>query len=304
MKNLGKIGLISVAVLAFVIAIGVPLYQTVTYVEQDLAPLEPYAETENIDALVQRIQRQPVPEDGFSFVVLGDTRSNFFKAREVLTQAASHGPAFILSNGDLVRHGTVEEFIDHHLRLIKEIEPIPYVPVPGNHERGPNYDFAAYKAIYGALEFSFDYGGCRFIGLNNGDRFKLSGSDIRFLENELTKPAAKHKFVLFHLPPTFLENAVESEDTRGFTWNAERMHKIMREHNVDHVFAGHVHGFATENFDGVQYTITGGAGANLTDKLGEEGNVYNYVLVEVGPDGVTSTVYKEIAGEWVAEEIA
>lgn len=286
-----------------VVGAGALIYQWATHVEMDLSSLEPYAETENYEALFQRVQDRPIGEEGFKFVVLGDTRSNFLKAREVMTHAASHNPAFILSNGDLVRRGTVEEYLDHHLRLIDEIKPIPFIPAPGNHERGPNYDFSAFVKIYGDLKFSFDYGNCRFIGVNNGDRTKMTGRDVRYIRDQLEKPGAEHAFVIFHQPPTFLENAVESEDSRGFTMNAKRLHKLFIEHGVNHVFVGHVHGFATEEFDGVRYTITGGAGANLTETLGDEGMVYNYVLVHVTPDGVRAEVYKQLAGGWVPEAI-
>ena len=204
----------------------------------------------------------------------------------------------MLHAGDVVRRGRVDEFRAHHMRLVEEVAPIPVVPAPGNHERGPNYDYAAFRTIYGAERFSFDVGNCRFVGINNTDRLRLSRSDLRYLEEELEKPGAEHKFVVFHIPPRFVEKAVEAEETRGVVWNTRRFHEIMVENEVEHVFMGHVHGFATAIIDGVRYTITGGGGGTLATVLGPMGNVHNYVVVHVTPDGVEYEVMRILDDEW------
>lgn len=278
-------------------------YDVLSYAREDFTPLEPYAKTQNLETLIAAVQARPPGPDGFRFVALGDTRSNINIARDVLTEVKKETPAFVLSNGDLVRRGRVEEYVAHHFQLVDLLAPIPMIPVPGNHEEGPNKDFAAYRYIYGAERFSFDYGGCRFVGVNNCDWRGLDGGDLRYLETELAKPGARFKFVVFHVPPRFLENAVESDEGRGFTWNAGRLRELMTRMQVDHVFVGHVHGFATEVVDGVRYTITGGAGANLADELKPEGRVHNFVVVHVTPDGLRNEVVKRVDGVWVREPI-
>ncbi len=287
-----------VAGLFLLAVLGVIGYEYATYEQLNLDELAPFAETESYPRLIERIQAQPVGDDGFTFVALGDTRSNINIARMVLSEVQTEKPAFIFANGDIVRRGRVEEYEAHHMRLMEMIRPIPFITAPGNHERGPNNDFSAFKAIYGDLRFSFDYGGCRFIGFNNCDFGGVSSNDLAFLRDELSKPGADHKFVTFHIPPAYLENAVESDGSRGFTWNADAFHDLMVEFNVDHVFVGHIHGYATENIDGVQYTITGGAGADLTENLGEAGEVHNYVVVRVTPDGVKAEVVRHVGDNW------
>lgn len=288
-----------------VLVIGTPLivwiYRQVTWTDMDLSPLEELSKTEGYAALFERLKASDPGDEGFRFVALGDTRSNFEKATEVLRRAAQEEPAFILSNGDLGREGTVEEYLEYHLPLIEQIRPIPFIAAPGNHEKGPNRDFAPFKALFGDERFSFDYGGCRFVGFNNGDRPKTGPLDLRYLEQELSKPGATHKFVVFHQPPEFLEETVHSEDTRGFAWNSRAFHRLMKKYEVDHVFTGHVHGFATSVIDGVRYTITGGGGVGLTDTLGEDAKVHHFVLVHVTPDGVRNEVVKYVDGEWVNE---
>ncbi len=300
----------SVVVLLALAGVGYLLYERVSWVELDLSLIESYAATESYSELIRRVHEREDPSDGFTFVVLGDTRSNLAMAREVLQEAVKENPAFILSNGDIVRKGRPEEYVAHHLQLVKEIAPHPFIPVPGNHEEGPNRDFAAFRAVYGEERFNFDFGECRFVGINNGDHTGLSGSDLRYLEQELSRPASegqtdppKYKFVIFHVPPIFLANAVAGEDGRGFRWNARKLKVLMTRLGVDHVFVGHVHGFASEVVDGVRYTITGGGGADLTSELGPEGNVHNYVVVHVGPQGLRTEVVRLMKGQWTRAEL-
>ncbi len=301
-KVMKKKVLKGVAVLALVLAaapVGYLVYGAVTYTEEPLHRLEQFAETEHYDQLVERIrERMPEDSDSFTFVAVGDTQSNYAVASRVLNRAAAEDPVFMLHAGDIVRRGRVEEFRAYHMRLVEEVAPIPVVPAPGNHERGPNYDYAAFRTIYGDERFSFDVGNSRFVGVNNTDHFRMSGSDVRFLEEELSKPGAEHKFVVFHIPPRFVEKAVEADDTRGFVWNARRFHDVMVEQEVEHVFMGHVHGFATTTIDGVRYTISGGGGGTLTTVLGPLGNVHNYVVAHVSPDGVEYEVMRILDDEW------
>jgi len=292
-----------IVVLAVAAGIGYGLCERLSRVELDLDRLAEYAASQDYAVLIQAVQARPVGPEGFRFVVLGDTRSNIGMARRVMGRAAEEAPAFILSNGDIVRRGTVDEYVAHHMRLVQEVAPIPVIPAPGNHEEGPNRDFATFRAVYGGERFAFDYAGCRFVGFNNGDRNGVSGGDLEFLAQELGKRGAAHKFVVMHVPPRYIENYVQSEDGRGFRWNAGKFRKLMADTGVDHVFLGHVHGFATERLDGVRYTITGGGGATLTETLGEAGRAHNFVLVHVAKDGMRAEVLRLEGDQWVRDAI-
>lgn len=284
------------------VAVGFPIFRWATWEDVDLDEFAPLAETQAYDKLIAQIQATPLVDGGFTFVALGDTRSNIQMAKNVLGAAKEEKPAFIFANGDIVRKGNFAGYRGHHMKLVEFIDPIPFITAPGNHEDGPNRDFAGFRAMYGDERFSFEYGDCRFVGLNNCDWDGMSGADLDYLDAELSKPA-KHRFVTFHIPPLFLENAVETEEGRGFTWNAKKFRALMTRHKVDNVFLGHIHGFASEVIDGVRYTITGGGGANLATQLGEEGAVHNFVLVKVGPEGLTQEVHKYINETWQAEPI-
>lgn len=273
-------------------------WNRLTWVPQDLDRLTPYAVTESYTALIERVKSQEAGSGEFQFVVLGDTRSNKQAATDVLSQAVTETPAFILNTGDLVRRGMVDEYIAHHLPLVELVAPIPLIPVPGNHEDGPNENFATFKAVYGDERFSFDFGNCRFVGVNNGDRDGMSTQDVQYIDEAFSQPGVKYRFVMFHIPPAYMEKYAENGEGRGFTRNADRLEEMLVRHNVDHVFLGHIHGYVSEIVNGVRYTITGGGGAPLATTLGDEGNVYNYVVVHVTADRLRYEVVRLIEGEW------
>lgn len=291
-KRVKRVALATLAVVALVGgAAGV--YRAATWVHEDLDHLAPYSASFRYDALARALQAYTVGPSGFRFVVLGDTRSNWLAAKTVLEHAAEESPTFILNTGDVVHHGTVDEYM-RFCTMLAEVAPMPHVPAPGNHDEGPNRNFAAFKALFGADRFSFDYGGCRFVGVNNGDPFRLGWSDMQFLETELNKPGASHKFVFMHIPPAY----VQASAGRGFEWHAKAFRQLMQRAGVDQVFMGHIHGYATEWIDGIPYTIAAGGGAPLAETLGEEGKVLNYIVVSVNGEKLSREVVRLYGGEW------
>ena len=264
----------------------------------NISLLKDYIPRESYQSLFKQVQSIPVKPDGFTFVVLGDTRSNLRMARKVLAETERYHPAFILHTGDIVRRGTIDEYLNHHLVLCEEMKPIPIIPVPGNHEEGPDGDFQAFRYLYGQERFCFDYGNCRFVGVNDCRKEGMSQSNLDYLRDKLSRPGVRYRFVVFHIPPSFVEKAAHSEYGRGFTHNAKALQQLMEEMNVTGVFLGHVHGFAAQVINGVYYIITGGGGAGLSKGLGKTGNVYNFVIVHVAPDSVHMEVSRFFGGKW------
>jgi len=59
----------------------------------------------------------------------------------------------------------------------------------------------------------------------------------------------------------------------------------MTKHRVSEVFLGHIHAYSTAKHGGVNYTLSGGAGAPLHNRFGPKGNVNHYIICDVSPDG-------------------
>lgn len=250
--------------------------------------------------LLQSLESGEKPGEPFAFVVLGDNRATKKIPPVIHRLARQENPAFLFNTGDLVRFGTAAEYVDRYLPLLRIMEPIPVFSVPGNHDRGARNDFAGYRAVHGAERFSFDYGPCRFVGVNNGKRARMEADDIAWLRRELSKSPIRHKFVFIHIPPTYFEDGlVTVSKRRGFVKYREEFRALMAEQQVDEVFMGHIHGYASKIVDGVRHTLTAGAGAPLSKRLPVEAQVYNYVVCRVDAQGCRREVVRCIDGEWV-----
>ncbi len=295
--------LITMAAVVLVPVLGAAGFWAVVSFQQ-FPSLEPYRDQYGHKALLQTVANKTPDPDGFSFIVLGDTRSNTYVGEMAFSKAATENADLFFDTGDLIHHGTAKEYIEEHIPLLKLVEPAPVFCVAGNHDRGPYRNFAAYKALYGSERFSFDYGSCRFVGFNASEKIRVTGSELNFLERELSKPGATHKFVFFHIPPLYFEKEIViGEARRGFEWNAATLRKLLTEQNVTEVFMGHIHGYASVIIDDVRYTLTAGAGAPLSGRLSHEHRLYNYVIVHVTPDGLLREVVYLRDGEWLRKEV-
>jgi len=234
------------------------------------------------------------------FVVLGDNRNAIQVPLAIHKQVKTEDPVFMFNTGDLVRFGTAREFIKRYAPLLEIMDPVPIFSVPGNHDRGARNDFAAYRALLGEEQFSFDYGCCRFVGVNNSKRKRMTEDDLAYLERELAKSPIQYKFVFIHIPPAFFEEGVVTGSRRrGFKKRENEFRTLMTRQQVTEVFMAHIHGYATKEVEGVRYTLTAGAGAPLCKELPQGAQVHHYVLVEAGPRGIRREVVRCIGGEWI-----
>jgi len=265
----------------------------------DLKKLEPYVSRHNIPNVIKRLQNLSVAQGKrFRFVVFGDTRGDYRVARDIILSVVKDKPAFILMTGDIVRRGRVEEYLAHHLRMAELAQPIPVIPVPGNHEEGPDRKYTAFLKIYGVDTFTFDFGPARFVGINNNSFWSFTNAQLTFLKDSLQKQGVSYRFVIMHKPPEDLPSFVKTEEGRGVRWRTKTFYALMKEYHVTEVFMGHVHGFVSRNIDGVRYTITAGGGARLEQRLSEESQVHHYLLYEITPKQIQCERVEWRQGQW------
>jgi len=257
--------------------------------------LGPYRSRFNVDSMIVRVtSRDPGSGRGFRFVVLGDSRSQYelwFSMVRHIDQLRPK-PAFGIITGDIVLRGYVEELRGYYVPPLLDAD-IPYFVAIGNHDIGDEGQATEYRYLFGdnSLNFHFDYGGYRFVFMDNVSAVQPYDQTLRWLDGTLSQtPPGFRKLVFTHQPPADIEkwayHAWDLEDSRIFT-------QTMTKHAVEHVFVGHIHAYSTATKDGVGYTISGGGGAGLHDRYGPEGNVHHYVICDVGPDGqLTQTVVR------------
>jgi len=265
----------------------------------DLKRLEPFVQRHNIPYVIERLEKESlVKGEKFRFAVFGDTRGDYRVARDIILSIAEKNPSFVLMTGDIVRRGRVEEYLAHHLRMAELIQPIPVIPVPGNHEEGPDRHYTAFLKIYGTDRFCFDFGPARFVGFNNNSFWSFTQEQLNFLKETLSKCNRKYQFVIMHKPPEDLPLFVETEEGRGVRRNTKSFYALMKECKVTEVLMAHVHGFVSQNIDGVRYTISAGGGARLEDRLDIESQVHHYLLYEVTPEQLHCERLEWQDGQW------
>ena len=244
----------------------------------------------NRDA-VRRIQKSLGDADNFTFGVLGDSRDNPEKFRDILAAAAAQGPTFILHMGDITNLGRADEFAG--AVAILQVCPAPVVVIPGNHDLETEKG-RFFEQVFGPLDFYFQAGAFRFICINNADDV-LEGSFTRLPAGDAPSgleglaagdaPAC----IVMHLPPA---TAAIKEHVSVPT--TAPLAALLRKHGagIRAILCGHVHGYAAAELEGVPVIISGGAGAPLHNNKGE-GFVgrFNYVLVSVRGRSLSHTVH-------------
>jgi 3',5'-cyclic AMP phosphodiesterase CpdA len=156
--------------------------------------------------------------------------------------------------------------------------------VVGNHDLGENQDLTLYRKIFGPDYYAFQLKDHHFIVLNDNLDTGMGAAQMAWLEQELSKSQSyKTRLVFLHIPlfdPRGGENHHCLPEATG-----RRLAALFRKYRVTHIFAAHIHGYFAGNWDGVPYTVTGGAGAPLygTDP---EHFFYHYLKITLRGDHV------------------
>jgi hypothetical protein len=198
--------------------------------------------------------------DDFNFAVFGDNK-NSFTTFEGLIEHVNRDPsiAFAIDLGDLVYDGEKEKY-RHFFNQIKKFR-LPLLAAIGNHELKEN-GRGLYYDIFGPFYYSFEIGNNYFIVLDDADEIGLDFWQSRWLEDELEKSQPyTNRFILMHVP---------LYDPRGEGYKhslpegeANKLATLFHKYRVTHIFCSHIHGYFSGQWQGVPYTITGGAGAEL-----------------------------------------
>ena len=218
-----------------------------------------------------------LPPALFEFVVISDThymldmgdqplefesrRKQTQRSEIALQQVAALNPAFVIHLGDLVQEypetPAFTQAITEAQEQLKRCGLNPHL-VAGNHDIGDKTDatmpthpasaesLAFYHKQFGPSWYSFDHQDCHFIVLNSqilNANLPETQTQWAWFETDLQTHKNKRLFLFFHLP-LYLNNI--NEPGLGHYDNInlpdrERLHTLILEHNIECVFAGHVH---------------------------------------------------------------
>jgi len=248
-------------------------------------------ETENASITVEIIPTMPKfnitfstqePTNEFEFYVFGDSQGYQEGIKEIAKNALIDNPDFVFHCGDLTPFGQQNQYeaVSNALAFFH----VPVFTTIGNHDTRLGGS-SLYLDYFGPSTYSFNYGPAHFIIFNSssGD---VSESELRWLESDLSHSTLKWNFVFTHIP-LFDPRPAQNHTLLNSTTTA-RLITLFKSTNVDAVFAGHIHMFNHSVIDGIDYVITGGAGASLYASS-DSGGFYHYVHVQVHPTSLTIT---------------
>ncbi|MFH1463259.1 MAG: metallophosphoesterase family protein [Pseudomonadota bacterium] len=218
----------------------------------------------------------PQPEQPFTFVVVGDTRTDTDAHQSVVDRILSTvgAPDLVLNTGDLVEEGTsADQWAEFFAIEGSLMAYSPLYPVAGNHDDVENdsyyVQFFDLPSSTSATEswYAFTYGNVRFVVVDTNEDFVTGSEQVEWLEGELSAasadPAIRHLIVAFHNPPyTSGAHGVFDPDD----WQPPRTYltPLFEQYGVQVVFNGHDHHYertdATQT-GGVLYVVAGGGGA-------------------------------------------
>ncbi len=221
---------------------------------------------------VYKFRTLPVSPDSFSFVIVGDTRSDSIKHQLVIDQIAKYNFDFLVHTGDLIGHGySTDDWRTFFNIEGKILSQKIFLPTIGNHEK-PFWQYDTLFALPGVEYFySFPYANIYFLCLNT--EMELNGIQQKWLVNELSRIVSDTTidwlFVNLHRPPYSSGSHGSALDVRT-AWCP-----IFEKYGVDIVFCGHNHSYErTKKIEGVIYITCAGGGAPLYDISSNEWTEY------------------------------
>jgi Icc-related predicted phosphoesterase len=169
----------------------------------------------------------------------------------------SLNPLFSIGLGDYITMGTAEEFEIFIPRLRALMHPM--VSVPGNHDyinpESDNPIMDNWITRFGEGNFAFDFGGIRFICLDNAE-YTLDANELAFLEEQLKTDM--RRIVFAHCPPNYDRWAVHC-----FYTGSEKFLELLDVYDVEYAIFAHIHLYDEMQIGPTQCVVTGGAGAPM-----------------------------------------
>jgi hypothetical protein len=153
-----------------------------------------------------------------------------------------------------------------------------------------NLYFSEFKFLNNNRWYSFTYGNSLFLIIDTNTNYSPSSEQYKWLISKLSDKSPMFLFVFCHHPPytkceiahyryrkseKFLANLFESYKEKGFK-------------KVDIVFSSHVHNYERYKYNGVNYIVSGGGGAepypierDQDDFYTESGDTFHYCKITV-----------------------
>ena len=198
-------------------------------------------------------------------------------------------PAFVIITGDMIHRHYKKNQVEAYRSVIATVDKdIPVFHIPGNHDM-PKYADAPRKQYldnFGYERFSFEYGGYGFIGINSNalvcdtlPAYIDAAEQLEWMYGELKKyDHLKGTFIFAHHPPVLAKGSPVKHKSE---WNEPyrtQYVRLMKQHGVKGIFAGHTHYGETTEIDDIPVFTTVASSYPLY------GSPTGYLSITITPD--------------------
>lgn len=230
----------------------------------------------------------------FTFLVYGDTRTNYNLHVMVAERMAKEAAEFVVHVGDLIESPSQAEWRAFFGSGGPLLGAMSFLCVLGNHERNSRTYYDLFTLPQGGGRageewWALRWGDVLLVGLDSNLTYlKFTGlkEQMDWLKGVLSQDA-RYKFVFFHHPLFSSDPYYRGNESLAKLW-----HPVFLKAGVTAVFCGHCHNYEHLVRDGLHYFVTGGGGAPLSplsdtrsegSVLGIE-NVLHYLRVSVSEE--------------------
>lgn len=244
----------------------------------------------NTKTNINKLKANP-PKENFKFILLGDNRNPhpFSKKgdrvyKRVIKKINQLKPDFAISDGDFTFDNLWMHWRDFE-RMTSKIK-VPFLTAVGNHDiiyRRTHYEtrYTPPNSETGLDDYSFEYNNTRFVVLDTANR-NITERQFTWLNKQTNTP--QKTVVISHMPPIYGNWHHKLSPSPEVS---KRWMNLMSKNKVDYVLLGHIHLYDEEKVNGVQYIVSGGAGAPLKTKLGYGTPVHHVVEFNVTPTNIS-----------------
>jgi 3',5'-cyclic AMP phosphodiesterase CpdA len=229
----------------------------------------------------ENLERIKVPAaKPLTFAVFGDNR-NENQVFESLLKEVDRDPSlsFGIHLGDMVMNADLDKYRSFFQEVRLNLHK-PLLSVIGNHELHGDRGLKFYQDIFGPDDYAFQIDRNYFIVVDDAAKEGMDPGQLRWLEAELQKSQAAQTRLIFLHVPLFDPRGGENHHCLRPEL-ASRLLVLFKKYQVTHVFAAHIHSYYLGAWDGVPYTISGGAGAKLYNPENPKHAFYHYLKVTI-----------------------
>lgn len=199
---------------------------------------------------LQKIANQS-PSDTITIAFMGDSQRWYDETEDFVSHVNRKFEVdFVVHGGDISDFGLVKEFqwVNEILSDLKA----PYLTAVGNHDLLANGK-KVYNEMFGAYNYSFDYGDFLFIILDTNSReYEFNGRvpDLEWLQQILSENDSRKVVVISHVPPW--DGDFDSELEQSYA------NILANDPNVILSLHAHSHSYLDKEFynDGTRYFVT------------------------------------------------